>query len=163
MTDRYARQTVLPEVGSDGQARLAKASVLVVGAGGLGCPVLQYLAGAGVGRLIVVDHDRVEETNLHRQPLYTMADIGQLKAAVAGTALQRFNPEISVEDVAERLTPQNAPSLLAAPFHPVLLPAAPEIGVPLPTGIVARFVELRGPPVRRPQLASPSLRAPPAA
>ena len=113
MTDRYARQIVLPEVGSDGQARLAEASVLVVGAGGLGCPVLQYLAGAGVGRLIVVDHDRVEETNLHRQPLYTMADIGEPKAVVACTALQRFNPGISAEAVVERLTPQNALSLVA--------------------------------------------------
>ncbi|HYX02868.1 MAG TPA: ThiF family adenylyltransferase, partial [Reyranella sp.] len=80
MTERYARQVVLPEVGAAGQERLSAASVLVVGAGGLGCPVLQYLAGVGVGRLIVVDHDRVEETNLHRQPLYTMADIGALKA-----------------------------------------------------------------------------------
>ena len=76
MTDRYARQIVLPEVGPSGQARLAAARVLVVGAGGLGCPVLHYLAAAGIGRLIVVDPDRVEESNLHRQPLYTMADIG---------------------------------------------------------------------------------------
>ena len=70
MSGRYARQAVLAEVGNAGQARLAAASVLVVGAGGLGCPVLQYLAGAGVGRLAIVDHDVVEETNLHRQPLY---------------------------------------------------------------------------------------------
>jgi molybdopterin/thiamine biosynthesis adenylyltransferase/rhodanese-related sulfurtransferase len=112
MSERYARQSVLPEVGAAGQARLAAASVLVVGAGGLGCPVLQYLAGAGVGRLTVVDHDRVEETNLHRQPLYTMADIGKLKAETAGTALRRFNPGIAVDAVAERLTPQNATVLV---------------------------------------------------
>ena len=87
MSERYARQVVLPDVGAAGQARLAAASVLVVGAGGLGCPVLQYLAGAGVGRLTIVDHDRVEETNLHRQPLYAMADIGKLKAEAAGAAL----------------------------------------------------------------------------
>ena len=92
MSDRYARQMVLPEVGAAGQARLAAASVVVVGAGGLGCPVLQYLAGAGVGRLTIVDHDRVEETNLHRQPLYAMADIGKLKAEAAAAALRRFNP-----------------------------------------------------------------------
>ena len=72
MTGRYARQTVLAEVGAGGQARLAAASVLVVGAGGLGCPVLQYLGGAGVGRLTIVDHDTVEESNLHRQPIYGM-------------------------------------------------------------------------------------------
>jgi molybdopterin/thiamine biosynthesis adenylyltransferase/rhodanese-related sulfurtransferase len=113
VSERYARQTVLPEVGAQGQARLAAASVVVVGAGGLGCPVLQYLAGAGVGRLTIVDHDRIEETNLHRQPLYTMADIGTLKAEAAATALRRFNPGIAVDTVAERLTPQNAAVLVA--------------------------------------------------
>ncbi len=113
MSDRYARQMVLPEVGAAGQARLAAASVVVVGAGGLGCPVLQYLAGAGVGRLVIVDHDRVEETNLHRQPLYTMADIGTLKAEAAAAALRHFNPGIAVDIVAERLTPQNATVLVA--------------------------------------------------
>src|ERR1700724_3900531 len=106
MSDRYARQMVRPEVGGAGQARLAAAFVVVVGAGGLGCPVLLYLAGAGVGRLVIVDHDRVEETNLHRQPLYTMADIGKLKAEAAAAALRCFNPGILIEAVAERLTPQ---------------------------------------------------------
>jgi molybdopterin/thiamine biosynthesis adenylyltransferase/rhodanese-related sulfurtransferase len=114
MTDRYARQTVLGEVGAAGQARLAAASVLVVGAGGLGCPVLQYLAGAGVGRLIVVDHDLVEETNLHRQPLYGMPDIGRPKALSARAALQRFNPAIAIDAIVERLTPQNVTRLVAA-------------------------------------------------
>ena len=113
MIDRYARQTTLPEVGAAGQARLAAASVLVVGAGGLGCPVLQYLAGAGIGRLTIVDHDTVEETNLHRQPLYAMPDIGKPKAEVARVALLRFNPAIAVEAVVERLTPQNAARLVA--------------------------------------------------
>jgi len=113
MTDRYARQIVLPQVGIEGQARLAAARVLVVGAGGLGCPVLQYLAGAGTGRIVVVDHDRVEESNLHRQPLYTMEDIGSLKALAARAALLRFNPMIEVEAVAERLTPANAERLVA--------------------------------------------------
>lgn len=108
MTDRYARQIVLPEVGVQGQARLAAARVLVVGAGGLGCPVLQYLAGAGVGRIVMLDPDRVEESNLHRQPLYTMADIGSLKVSAARDALIRFNPAIEIEAIAERLTPGNA-------------------------------------------------------
>ena len=109
---RYARQTVLAEVGIAGQARLASSSVLVVGAGGLGCPVLQYLAGAGVGRLTVVDHDRIEETNLHRQPLYGMGDIGSLKVEAARAALLRFNPGVAVEAIAERLTPQNVMPLV---------------------------------------------------
>jgi sulfur-carrier protein adenylyltransferase/sulfurtransferase len=114
MSDRYARQTVLSEVGRDGQARLAAASVLVVGAGGLGCLVLQYLSGAGIGCLTVVDHDKVEETNLHRQPLYGMNDIGRAKAETACLALRRFNPEVRVEPVIERLTPQNAARLVSA-------------------------------------------------
>jgi molybdopterin/thiamine biosynthesis adenylyltransferase/rhodanese-related sulfurtransferase len=113
MSDRYARQMVLPEVGADGQARLAAASVLVVGAGGLGCPVLQYLAGAGVGRLTIVDHDTIEETNLHRQPLYAMADIGSAKAETAAAKLKRFNPAIEATAVVARLTPQNAATLIA--------------------------------------------------
>jgi molybdopterin/thiamine biosynthesis adenylyltransferase/rhodanese-related sulfurtransferase len=112
MTDRYARQTVLGEVGAAGQRRLARSSVLVVGAGGLGCPVLQYLAGAGVGRIVIVDHDNVEETNLHRQPLYAMTDIGAPKAEAARAAVLRFNPQIAVEAIVERLTPQNSARLV---------------------------------------------------
>ena len=113
MSDRYARQTVLAEVGAAGQARLAAASVLVVGAGGLGCPVLQYLAGAGVGRITIVDHDVVEETNLHRQPLYGMDDVDKPKADAARERLERFNPGIAIRAVVARLTPQNAAALVA--------------------------------------------------
>jgi sulfur-carrier protein adenylyltransferase/sulfurtransferase len=114
MSGRYARQIALPEVGEAGQARLAAARVLVVGAGGLGCPVLHYLAAAGIGRLIVVDHDRVEESNLHRQPLYTMADIGSPKVTAARAALLRLNPTIAVETREQRLSPANAAALVAA-------------------------------------------------
>jgi molybdopterin/thiamine biosynthesis adenylyltransferase/rhodanese-related sulfurtransferase len=108
MTDRYARQMVLPEVGAQGQERLRASSVLVVGAGGLGCPVLQYLGAAGVGRLLIIDHDRVDESNLHRQPLYRMSDIGELKAGAAAAAMRRLNPHIALEDFPQRLTPANA-------------------------------------------------------
>ncbi|HEY2035417.1 MAG TPA: HesA/MoeB/ThiF family protein [Steroidobacteraceae bacterium] len=108
MTDRYARQMVLPEVGTEGQARLAAATVLVVGAGGLGCPVLEYLCAAGVGRLLIVDHDRVDESNLHRQPLYRMSDVGEPKARAAAAAMRLLNPQVSVEEAVERLTPGNA-------------------------------------------------------
>ena len=114
VTNRYARQTVLGEIGPEGQARLAAASVLVVGAGGLGCPVLHYLVGAGVGRITLVDHDTVEVTNLHRQPLYRMSDIGRLKVEAARDALQGFNPEVQIEARAERLTPQNTAPLVSA-------------------------------------------------
>jgi molybdopterin/thiamine biosynthesis adenylyltransferase/rhodanese-related sulfurtransferase len=114
MSDRYARQVVLPHVGEVGQARLAAAHVLVIGAGGLGCPVLQYLAGAGIGRITVIDHDHVEESNLHRQPLYAMADIGSPKAQAARAALLRLNPIIAVEARVQRLTPANAAALVAS-------------------------------------------------
>jgi molybdopterin/thiamine biosynthesis adenylyltransferase len=110
---RYERQMVLPEVGAQGQSRIAAASVLVVGAGGLGCPVLQYLCAAGVGHLLIVDPDRIELTNLHRQPLYTTRECGQLKAIAARGALLEANPEISVEAICERLTPANAPGWVA--------------------------------------------------
>ena len=125
MSDRYARQMVLPEVGAGGQAKLAAASVLIVGAGGLGCPVLQYLAGAGVGRLTIVDHDMVEETNLHRQPLYAMADIGRSKAETAAAVLKRFNPTIEATPVVARLTPQNATTLVAGVDLVIEVSAAP--------------------------------------
>lgn len=102
---RFARQMILPEVGADGQARLAAAHVLVVGAGGLGCPVLQYLAGAGVGRITVIDPDHVEEGNLHRQPLYRMADIGQPKAAAAAQHLRAAHPGVKITPITGALHP----------------------------------------------------------
>lgn len=111
--NRYARQMVLPELGASGQERLTQAHVLVVGAGGLGCPALQYLAGAGVGRITLVDGDRVEETNLHRQPLYAMRQIGQPKAQAAAAQLAALNPEVTVNAVTDWLTPANAPDLVA--------------------------------------------------
>lgn len=111
---RYARQIVLPEVGDAGQARLAGAHALVVGAGGLGVPVLQYLAGAGVGRLTVVDPDTVDRGNLHRQTLYGERFLGTMKAAAATVALLDLNPEVRVQPVLGRLDPANAPALVAA-------------------------------------------------
>lgn len=108
MTDRYVRQTTLAEIGASGQARLAAATALVVGAGGLGSSVLQILAGAGVGEIIIVDHDHVDISNLHRQPLYSMGDVGASKAEAARDALLRANPDIVVTARSERLTPANA-------------------------------------------------------
>lgn len=112
MTDRYIRQTTLTEIGVAGQARLAAATVLVVGAGGLGSSVLQILAGAGVGGIIIVDHDHVDISNLHRQPLYDMGDIGACKAEAARDAMLRTNPDIVVAAKSERLTPANAAALI---------------------------------------------------
>lgn len=112
MTDRYIRQMTLAEIGAAGQARLAAATVLVVGAGGLGSSVLQILAGAGIGQIVIVDHDRVEISNLHRQPLYGMDEIGTSKAEAARYALLRANPDIVATARSERLTPANATALI---------------------------------------------------
>ena len=111
---RHIRQMVLPEVGAEGQQRIESAHVLIVGAGGLGVPVLQYLAGAGIGRITLIDPDTVEETNLHRQPIYRMKDIGQPKVRAAAQAVARLNPQVQVTALVDRLTPANAPALVAA-------------------------------------------------
>ena len=96
------------------QERLTNARVLVVGAGGLGCPALQYLAGAGVGRITIVDPDRVEVSNLHRQPLYGIDDLGLPKAVAAARRLRALNPLIEIEAVEERLDGANAVELVEA-------------------------------------------------
>jgi molybdopterin/thiamine biosynthesis adenylyltransferase len=114
VSERYARQTVLPQVGAAGQARLARGRVLVVGAGGLGCAALPYLAAAGVGQLTLVDPDCVEETNLHRQPLYRMGDLGVPKVEAARAALMALNPQISVAAQRRRLDAGNAARQVAA-------------------------------------------------
>ncbi|MBV8805148.1 MAG: HesA/MoeB/ThiF family protein, partial [Sinobacteraceae bacterium] len=114
MSNRYSRQTLVPEVGSAGQERLQNASVLIVGAGGLGCAVLPYLCAAGIGRMTIVDHDRVEESNLHRQPLYHMSDLGLRKVEAAKTTLQKINPAVLIDTVAERLTPSNVAELVSS-------------------------------------------------
>lgn len=111
--NRYARQIVLPQIGPEGQDRLGAAHLLVVGAGGLGVPALQYLAGAGVGRITLVDGDRIEATNLHRQPLYAMRQLGQPKAQAAAATLTAMNPEVTVTPLCDWLTPANAPALVA--------------------------------------------------
>jgi adenylyltransferase/sulfurtransferase len=108
----YSRQMALREVGSGGQARLRAAAVLVVGAGGLGVPVLQYLAGAGVGRLGIVDGDRLEPSNLHRQTWYALADCGREKALLAAERVRALNPEVQVEPHALRLDAGNAGQLV---------------------------------------------------
>ena len=111
--DRYARQIILPAFGGAGQAKLKAAHVAIIGAGGIGCPAITYLAAAGVGRLTIIDHDVIELSNLQRQPLFTDADIGALKADVAARAAQRINPHVEAIAVDERLDNGNAEALLA--------------------------------------------------
>lgn len=110
--DRYARHIILPEIGGAGQARLKAAHVAIVGAGGIGCPLIQYLAAAGVGRLSIIDDDRVELSNLHRQILFTDADIGARKADAAAAAARRINAHVDAVPVAARLAVDNAAALL---------------------------------------------------
>lgn len=111
--ERYARHLVLAEIGGPGQQKLAKARVLVVGAGGLGAPLLQYLAAAGVGVLGLVDDDRVALSNLQRQVIHATADVGRLKVESAQEAIGRINPHVRVETHALRLDDSNACALIA--------------------------------------------------
>jgi molybdopterin/thiamine biosynthesis adenylyltransferase len=103
MSKRYARQIALADVGAEGQAKLGRARVLVVGLGGLGCPAALYLGTSGVGRLVLNDFDRVDESNLPRQILYGPDDVGQLKVDAAKKRLIALNPELEVACVSERL------------------------------------------------------------
>jgi len=111
--DRYARQIILPQFGGAGQAKLKAAHIAIIGAGGIGCPAITYLAAAGVGRLTIVDQDHVELSNLQRQPLFTDADIGASKAKVAADAARRINPHVEAVAVVQRLDAGNAETLLA--------------------------------------------------
>ena len=111
---RYARHILLPEVGGVGQARLRSARVLIVGAGGLGCPLLLYLAAAGVGTIGLVDDDRVELSNLQRQVAHTTSAVGTLKVASAAQAARAINPHVTVEEHAVRLNQGNVDALVGA-------------------------------------------------
>jgi adenylyltransferase/sulfurtransferase len=110
--ERYARHIVLREVGGPGQQALKRARVLVVGAGGLGSPLLLYLAAAGVGALGIVDDDEVALSNLQRQVLHATADVGRPKTSSAAEAIARLNPHVTVTAVPERLTADNARALV---------------------------------------------------
>jgi molybdopterin-synthase adenylyltransferase len=110
--DRYARHIVLREVGGTGQAKLLNARILVVGAGGIGSPVLHYLAAAGVGRITIVDDDVVSLSNLQRQVLFGTDDVGKSKVAVAAAQICRINPDVNVTTMKVRVGPDNAFDLM---------------------------------------------------
>jgi molybdopterin/thiamine biosynthesis adenylyltransferase/rhodanese-related sulfurtransferase len=118
-TRRYARHLSIPEVGKAGQERLKRSGVLVIGAGGLGSPALQYLAAAGIGRIGIVDADRVESSNLQRQVLYTEADTGYSKAQRAAERLRAMNADITI-DVHEQVFDNQSAEALAAPYDVII-------------------------------------------
>jgi len=111
--ERYQRQIILKELGKKGQQKIFKSKVLVIGAGGLGCPALQYLAAAGVGCIGILDHDVVELSNLQRQTLYRLEDIGSSKTRAAYKKIRSFNPEVNINIHPVKLDSRNALDILA--------------------------------------------------
>lgn len=110
---RYARQIVLKEFGGGGQRSLKAATIVVIGAGGIGSPAIQYLAAAGAGRITLIDNDAVELSNVQRQTIFATSDIGAPKVAAAGRRARAINPNVVVETSAARIDPGNAAALLA--------------------------------------------------
>jgi molybdopterin-synthase adenylyltransferase len=110
--ERYARHLVLREIGGAGQAAIRSATVTVIGAGGIGAPVLQYLAAAGVGRLVIIDDDTVSLSNLQRQVIFETADVGTSKAKRAGESVVSINPDVAVTIHEQRLQADNATAVL---------------------------------------------------
>jgi len=111
--ERFARHIVLPEIGGAGQAVLARATVVLIGLGGIGSPALQYLAGAGVGTLVLVDDDAVDVTNLQRQTIYRAGEPGRPKTELAEVWVREFDPALEVKRVSRRVTRDNAAEVLA--------------------------------------------------
>jgi len=148
--ERYARQLRLPQVGEAGQAKLAAASIVLLGAGGLGSPAALYLAAAGVGRLTLIDDDRVERSNLHRQVIHADARVGMAKTESARIALAALNPRVRFEARTERLRADNVERLLEGhdlvidgadnfPARYLLAAATRRLAMPMVYGAVERF------------------------
>ena len=148
--DRFARHIVLPELGGSGQVALSKAHVVLVGCGGIGSPVLQYLAGAGIGRLTLIDDDAVDLTNLQRQTIFAEADIGRPKAEAAAAWVSRFDGAIEVHAAAGRLRGDNAAQLLEGATlvldgcdnfatRLAVSDACVKLGIPLTSAALGRF------------------------
>ncbi|MCY7339274.1 MAG: HesA/MoeB/ThiF family protein [Sphingomonas bacterium] len=148
--DRYARHIVLPQIGGVGQQRLKAASIAIVGAGGIGAAAIPALAGAGIGRLTIIDDDVVDLSNLQRQPLYRTSDVGESKAALAATFVAERNPHVAVSVIGERLSADNAATLLAG--HDLILDgtdtfatrlvvsdSATSLGIPLLSAAAQQF------------------------
>jgi len=107
LVERYSRQIVLKDVGPSGQKKIIKSRVLVVGAGGLGCPVIDYLSRAGVGNIGIIDHDKINISNIHRQSLYNSRDIGKFKVSVLKKKIKLVNPQVKIKAFKERIEKKN--------------------------------------------------------
>ena len=107
LIERYSRQIVLKDVGPSGQKKIIKSRVLVVGAGGLGCPVIDYLSRAGVGNIGIIDHDKINISNIHRQSLYTSKDVGKFKVNIAKKKVKLINPQIKIKTFKVRIDNKN--------------------------------------------------------
>jgi len=107
LIERYSRQLVLKNVGPIGQKKIIKAKVLVIGAGGLGCPVIDYLSRAGVGNIGIIDHDKIDISNIHRQSLYDSKDIGKSKVIVLKKKIKLINPQVKIKTFKERIEKKN--------------------------------------------------------
>lgn len=148
--ERYNRHLIIPEIGEPGQIKLKNARVLVVGAGGLGCPVLQYLAAAGIGTIGIVDSDVVSLSNLQRQILFTEDEVGMPKASVAADKLRRLNSTVKYNVCQEFLTAENAEGIIAGydvaigatdnfPSRYVIDNASKKLGKPFVHGSILEF------------------------
>jgi len=149
-TARYVRHIALPQIGLEGQRRLRSSSVLVIGAGGLGCPALMYLASGGIGRIGIVDDDVVSVNNLHRQVLFSFSDAGKNKARAASARLKDMNPFCDVVTIEKRFSPSSAETMLSGwdavldctdnfPTRNLISAACLLSGKPLVYGAVYRF------------------------
>ena len=105
--ERYSRQIILKDVGPSGQKKILNSKVLVVGAGGLGCPVIDYLSRAGVGNIAIVDNDKVNISNIHRQSLYNSKDVGKFKVEVVKQKIKLINPQIKIKTFKKRIEKKN--------------------------------------------------------
>lgn len=147
---RYERQIQIPEIGQDGQDRLRASKVLVIGAGGLGSPVLTYLAAAGIGHITIADYDHVTESNLNRQFLYGTPDIGRAKAGTAAEKLRVLNPEVNITIINARVNEDNCTDIIrdadivvdcvdSVAMRLIVNSACLKLGIPLVEGGVSRF------------------------
>ena len=112
LVERYSRQIILKDVGPEGQKKIIKSKILVVGAGGLGCPVVDYLSRAGIGNIGVIDHDKVSISNIHRQSLYDSKDIGKFKVDVVKKKIKLINPQVKITIFKKKIEEKNIEKII---------------------------------------------------